>query len=40
MIITLGGFKALIIIGVVGAAVLMAMLLINFVHELKKNEIW
>ncbi len=38
--VSLGVFAALIIVGVVGAAVLMAMLLINFIYEMKKKEIW
>ncbi len=40
MTISLGGFTALIVVGIAGAAVLMALLLINFIYELKKNEIW
>ncbi len=33
-------FLSLIVVSIVGAAVLMVMLLISFLREFKKNEIW
>ena len=40
MIISLGVFIGLIAVSIIGAGVLMILLLLSFIREFKKNEIW
>lgn len=40
LMMSLQAFTALIVISIVGAAVLMVLLLVSFLREFKKNEIW
>ena len=40
MMMSLGGFTALIVISLAGAALLMIAILAKFIQEFKKNEIW
>ena len=38
--LSLAGFTAMIIISLSGAAVLMVLILVKFIHEFKKNDLW